>query len=339
MLSTREAGMRAILLDGPGRPLREADLPEPDPQPGQVRVRVHACGVCRTDLHVVDGELPDPKLPLVLGHQIVGRVEALGPDAEGFAIGDRIGVPWLGGSCGECRFCSTGRENLCDAARYTGYQIDGGFADFCTADPRFCFPIPERYSDLDAAPLLCGGLIGYRALRMAGDAERLGFYGFGASAHILIQIARFEGREVHVFTRPGDAAAQRFAEELGAAWVGGSDRVPPDPLDAAIVFAPVGGLVPAALRAVRKAGVVVCAGIHMSEIPAFPYSILWGERVLRSVANATRRDGEEFLALAPKVPVRTEVHRYLLDETPRALSDLREGRFTGAAVVAVEHGD
>ncbi|MEE8508923.1 MAG: zinc-dependent alcohol dehydrogenase family protein [Myxococcota bacterium] len=331
--------MRAILLDGPGRPLREADLPEPDPQPGQVRVRVHACGVCRTDLHVVDGELPDPKLPLVLGHQIVGRVEALGPDAEGFAIGDRIGVPWLGGSCGECRFCSTGRENLCDAARYTGYQIDGGFADFCTADPRFCFPIPERYSDLDAAPLLCGGLIGYRALRMAGDAERLGFYGFGASAHILIQIARFEGREVHVFTRPGDAAAQRFAEELGAAWVGGSDRVPPDPLDAAIVFAPVGGLVPAALRAVRKAGVVVCAGIHMSEIPAFPYSILWGERVLRSVANVTRRDGEEFLALAPKVPVRTEVHRYLLDETPRALSDLREGRFTGAAVVAVERGD
>ncbi len=331
--------MRAILLDGPGRPLREADLPEPDPQPGQVRVRVHACGVCRTDLHVVDGELPDPKLPLVLGHQIVGRVEALGPDAEGFAIGDRIGVPWLGGSCGECRFCSTGRENLCDAARYTGYQIDGGFADFCTADPRFCFPIPERYSDLDAAPLLCGGLIGYRALRMAGDAERLGFYGFGASAHILIQIARFEGREVHVFTRPGDAAAQRFAEELGAAWVGGSDRLPPDPLDAAIVFAPVGGLVPAALRAVRKAGVVVCAGIHMSEIPAFPYSILWGERVLRSVANVTRRDGEEFLALAPKVPVRTEVHRYLLDETPRALSDLREGRFTGAAVVAVERGD
>ncbi len=297
--------MRAILLDGPGRPLREADLPEPDPQPGQVRICVHACGVCRTDLHVVDGELPDPKLPLVLGHQIVGRVEALGPDAEGFAIGDRIGVPWLGGSCGECRFCSTGRENLCDAARYTGYQIDGGFADFCTADPRFCFPIPERYSDLDAAPLLCGGLIGYRALRMAGDAERLGFYGFGASAHILIQIARFEGREVHVFTRPGDAAAQRFAEELGAAWVGGSDRVPPDPLDAAIVFAPVGGLVPAALRAVRKAGVVVCAGIHMSEIPAFPYSILWGERVLRSVANVTRRDGEEFLALAPKVPVRT----------------------------------
>ncbi len=331
--------MRAILLDRPGRPLRRADLPEPDPRPGEVRVRVHACGVCRTDLHVVDGELPDPKLPLVLGHQIVGRVEAVGPDAEGFAIGDRIGVPWLGGSCGDCRFCATGLENLCDAARYTGYQIDGGFADFCTADPRFCFPIPERYSDLDAAPLLCGGLIGYRALRMAGDAERLGFYGFGASAHILIQIARFEGREVHVFTRPGDAAAQRFAEELGAAWVGGSDRVPPDPLDAAIVFAPIGGLVPAALRVVRKAGVVVCAGIHMSEIPAFPYSILWGERVLRSVANVTRRDGEEFFALAPRVPVRTEIHSYALDETPRALSDLREGRFTGAAVVAVQPGD
>lgn len=331
--------MRAILFDRPGRPLREADLPEPVPQPGQVRIRVHACGVCRTDLHVVDGELPDPKLPLVLGHQIVGRVESVGPDAEGFAIGDRIGVPWLGGSCGACRFCSTGCENLCDAARYTGYQIDGGFADFCTADPRFCFPIPERYSDLDAAPLLCAGLIGYRALRMTGDAERLGFYGFGASAHILIQVARFEGREVYVFTRPGDAAAQRFAEELGAAWVGGSDRVPPDPLDAAIVFAPVGGLVPAALRAVRKAGVVVCAGIHMSEIPAFPYSILWGERVLRSVANVTRRDGEEFLALAPKVPVRTEIHRYSLDQAPRALSDLREGCFTGAAVVAVRPGD
>ena len=327
--------MRAILLDRPGRPLRRTDLPEPDLRSDQVRVRVHACGVCRTDLHVVDGELPNPKLPLVLGHQIVGQVEAVGSDAEGFAIGDRIGVPWLGGACGDCRFCATGRENLCDNARYTGYQSDGGFADVCTADPRFCFPIPELYSDLDAAPLLCAGLIGYRALRMAGDAERLGFYGFGASAHILIQIARYEGREVHVFTRPGDAEAQRLAEGLGAAWVGGSDRVPPDPLDAAIVFAPVGGLVPAALRVVRKAGVVVCAGIHMSEIPAFPYSILWGERVLRSVANVTRRDGQEFFALAPKVPVRTEVHGYAFEETPRALDDLREGRFTGAAVVAV----
>ncbi len=330
--------MRAILFDGPGRPLRRVDLPEPGLQPGRVRVRVHACGVCRTDLHVVDGELPNPKLPLVLGHQIVGRVEAVGPDAEGFAIGDRIGVPWLGGSCGECRFCATGRENLCDAARYTGYQIDGGFSDCCIADPRYCFPIPERYSDLDAAPLLCAGLIGYRALRMAGDAERLGFYGFGASAHILIQIARYEGREVHVFTRPGDTDAQGFAEGLGAAWVGGSDRMPPGPLDAAIVFAPVGALVPTALRAVRPAGVVVCAGIHMSEIPAFPYSILWGERVLRSVANVTRRDGREFFALAPKVPVRTEVRSYALDEVPRALDDLREGRFTGAAAIALRAG-
>ncbi len=327
--------MRAILFDGPGRPLRRVDLPEPDLQSGRVRVRVHACGVCRTDLHVVDGELPNPKLPLVLGHQIVGRVEAVGPDAEGFAIGDRIGVPWLGGSCGECRFCATGRENLCDAARYTGYQIDGGFSDCCIADPRYCFPIPERYSDLDAAPLLCAGLIGYRALRMAGDAERLGFYGFGASAHILIQIARYEGREVHVFTRPGDTDAQGFAEGLGAAWVGGSDRMPPGPLDAAIVFAPVGALVPTALRAVRPAGVVVCAGIHMSEIPAFPYSILWGERVLRSVANVTRRDGREFFALAPKVPVRTEVRSYALDEVPGALDDLREGRVTGAAAIAL----
>lgn len=330
--------MRAILFDGPGRPLRRVDLPEPDLQSGRVRVRVHACGVCRTDLHVVDGELPNPKLPLVLGHQIVGRVEAVGPDAEGFAIGDRIGVPWLGGSCGECRFCATGRENLCDAARYTGYQIDGGFSDCCIADPRYCFPIPERYSDLDAAPLLCAGLIGYRALRMAGDAERLGFYGFGASAHILIQIARYEGREVHVFTRPGDTDAQGFAEGLGAAWVGGSDRMPPGPLDAAIVFAPVGALVPTALRAVRPAGVVVCAGIHMSEIPAFPYSILWGERVLRSVANVTRRDGREFFALAPKVPVRTEVRSYALDEVPGALDDLREGRVTGAAAIALRAG-
>ena len=268
----------------------------------------------------------------------MGRIDALGSGVQDLELGQRVGIPWLGWTCGACGACRRGRENLCERARFTGYQIDGGFAEFCTADPRFCFPIPERYSDLDAAPLLCGGLIGYRALRMAGDAERLGFYGFGASAHILIQIARFEGREVHVFTRPGDAAAQRFAEELGAAWVGGSDRVPPDPLDAAIVFAPVGGLVPTALRAVRKAGVVVCAGIHMSEIPAFPYSILWGERVLRSVANVTRRDGEEFLALAPKVPVRTEVRSYALDEMPQALDDLREGRFTGAAAIALGAG-
>ena len=328
--------MRAMQLEAPGRPLREAEIPVPRPRGGEVLVQVHACGVCRTDLHVVDGELSEPKLPLVPGHQIVGRVAAVASGVERFAVGDRIGVPWLGGSCGGCRYCRSGRENLCDAARYTGYQIDGGFAEFCTADARFCFPIPARYDDLQAAPLLCAGLIGYRSLRMAGDAQRLGFYGFGASAHILIQIARFQGREVFVFTRPGDAAAQQFARELGATWVGDSDRKPPLPLDAAIVFAPVGSLVPAALRAVGKGGVVVCAGIHMSEIPAFPYAILWGERMVRSVANLTRRDGEEFFALAPEVPVRTEVHPYSLRDVNRALDDLRGGRFTGAAVIGVD---
>ncbi|MDH3212498.1 MAG: zinc-dependent alcohol dehydrogenase family protein [Myxococcales bacterium] len=328
--------MRAMLLEAPGRPLREVEIPAPRPRRGELLVQVHACGVCRTDLHVVDGELTEPKLPLVPGHQIVGRVAAIAPGVERFAVGDRVGVPWLGGSCGACGYCTSGRENLCDGARYTGYQIDGGFAECCAADARFCFPLPARYGDLQAAPLLCAGLIGYRSLRMAGEAQRIGFYGFGASAHILIQIARFQGREVFVFTRPGDAAAQRFARELGATWAGDSDREPPRPLDAAIVFAPVGGLVPAALRAVGKGGVVVCAGIHMSKIPAFPYSILWGERVLRSVANLTRRDGEEFFALAPQIPVRTEVHPYPLSDANRALDDLREGRFTGAAVIAVE---
>jgi propanol-preferring alcohol dehydrogenase len=327
--------MRAMQLEAPGRPLREAEIPTPRPRDGEVLVRVHACGVCRTDLHVVDGELDEPKLPLVPGHQIVGRVAAIASGVERFAVGDRVGVPWLGGSCGRCRYCASDRENLCDAARYTGYQIDGGFAEFCTADARFCFPIPAGYDDLQAAPLLCAGLIGYRSLRMAGTAQRLGFYGFGASAHILIQIARFQGREVFVFTRPGDTAAQQFAREWGATWAGGSDREPPLALDAAIVFAPVGSLVPAALRAVGKGGVVVCAGIHMSEIPAFPYAILWGERMLRSVANLTRRDGEEFFALAPTVPVRSEVHPYPLSEVNRALDDLRGGRFNGAAVVTV----
>ena len=332
--------MRAMQLEAPGRPLRETEIPAPRPRAGEVLVRVHACGVCRTDLHVVDGELGEPKLPLVPGHQIVGRVAAVASGVERFTVGDRIGVPWLGGSCGGCRYCASDRENLCDAARYTGYQIDGGFAEFCTADARFCFPIPAGYDDLQAAPLLCAGLIGYRSLRMAGAAQRLGFYGFGASAHILIQIARFQGREVFVFTRPGDAAAQQFAREWGATWVGGSDREPPRALDAAIVFAPVGSLVPAALRAVGKGGVVVCAGIHMSEIPAFPYAILWGERMLRSVANLTRRDAEEFFALAPQVPVRSEVHPYPLSDVNRALDDLRGGRFTGAAVITVgEPGD
>jgi propanol-preferring alcohol dehydrogenase len=327
--------MRAMILERPGTPLRLADLPEPTPGRGCVRVAVHACGVCRTDLHVVDGDLAEPALPIVPGHQIVGRVESCGEGVNSLEPGMRIGVPWLGGSCGECRFCREGNENLCDRARYTGYQIDGGFAEKCVADERFCFPIPEGYPDLQAAPLLCAGLIGYRSLRMAGDAERLGFYGFGAAAHILVQVARHQGREVFAFTREGDREGQEFARSLGCAWAGASGEAPPEPLDAAILFAPVGSLVPAALRAVRKGGIVVCAGIHMSDIPSFPYSILWGERVVRSVANLTRRDGEEFLDLAPRVPVRTEVHPYPLERANEALDDLREGRFTGAAVVAV----
>ncbi len=328
--------MRAMILEEPGQPLVVADLPEPSPGPGQLLIRVHACGVCRTDLHVVDGELTEPKLPLVPGHQIVGTVEATGYRPRRFFKGDRVGVPWLGGSCGQCRFCRSGRENLCDDSRYTGYQIDGGFAELCVADERFCFPIPQGYPDLQAAPLLCAGLIGYRALRMTGDAQRLGLYGFGAAAHIIIQVARYQGREVHAFTRRSDAEGQAFARKLGAVWAGSSDELPPEPLDAAIIFAPVGELVPASLRAVAKGGTVVCAGIYMSDIPSFPYSILWGERVVRSVANLTRHDGKEFLELAPRVPVRTEVHPYPLDKANDALDDLREGRITGAAVVVVD---
>ena len=328
--------MRAMILEKPRQPLIAVDLPEPSPGPGQLLIRVRACGVCRTDLHVVDGELTEPKLPLVPGHQIVGTVEATGEDTTSFSKGDRVGVPWLGGCCGHCRFCQSGRENLCDEARYTGYQIDGGFAELCVADERFCFPIPEGYPDLQAAPLFCAGLIGYRALGMAGEAQRLGFYGFGAAAHIIIQVARYQGREVYAFTRRGDAEGQAFARKLGAVWAGSSEELPPEPLDAAIIFAPVGSLVPASLRAVAKGGTVVCAGIYMSDIPSFPYSILWGERVVRSVANLTRRDGEKFLELAPKVPVRTEVHPYPLEKVNDALNDLREGRFTGAAVVVVD---
>ena len=327
--------MRAVILKAPQQPLEMVELPEPVAGMGQVLIRVNACGVCRTDLHVVDGDLKEPKLPIILGHQIVGRVVQAGPGASRYKPGDRVGVPWLGGSCGTCTFCRSGRENLCDHARYTGYQIDGGFAEFCVADGRFCFPIPEEYPDLQAAPLLCAGLIGYRAYRMSGDVPRLGFYGFGAAAHILIQVARHQGREVFVFTRQGDAAGQQFARKLGASWVGASEEMPPKSLDAAIIFAPVGELVPLALKAVTKGGIVVCAGIHMSDIPSFPYSILWGERVIRSVANLTRRDGEEFLALAPQIPVRTEVHSYPLDQANEALNDLRHGRFTGAAVIAV----
>ena len=322
-----------MVLDAPGEPLHEAELPDPRPGPGQLVLAVRACGVCRTDLHVVDGELPDPKLPLVPGHQIVGTVLEAGEGADRFAPGDRVGVPWLGWTCGECRYCRSGQENLCDRARFTGYQLDGGYAERAVAGERFCFPIPEGYPDLQAAPLLCAGLIGYRALRLAGDTETLGLYGFGASAHIVVQVARHQGRRVLAFTREGDEAAQRFACELGAEWAGNALAPSPEELDAAIIFAPAGELVPAALAAVRKGGTVVCAGIHMSDIPSFPYSLIWGERVVRSVANLTRRDGEEFMALAPRVPVRTEVEAYRLLEANEALERLRAGRVRGAAVL------
>jgi alcohol dehydrogenase, propanol-preferring len=312
-----------MVLDEPGRRLREAELPDPEPQPGQVLLRVRACGVCRTDLHVLDGELPDPKLPLVLGHQIVGV------DADGH----RLGVPWLGWTDGDCRYCTTGRENLCDRARFTGYQLDGGYAELAVADERYCLPIPQEYGDEDAAPLLCAGLIGYRSLRMAGDAERLGLYGFGASAHIVAQVAHHQGRRVFAFTKPGDVEGQAFARSLGAEWAGGSDERPPDELDAAILFAPAGELVPTALAALAKGGAVVCAGIHMSDIPSFPYELLWGERQVRSVANLTRADGEEFLALAPQVPVRTQIEIFPLAEANEALDRLRTGRIHGAAVL------
>lgn len=328
--------MKAMVLTEQGKPMSLTDLPDPTPGEGQVLLEVKACGVCRTDLHVVDGELTEPKLPLVPGHQIVGVVKTNGPSAGGYHPGDRVGVPWLGYSCGVCRFCRNGQENLCDKARYTGYQVDGGYAELVVADERFCFPIPGGYPDLQAAPLLCAGLIGYRALRMTGDAQTLGFYGFGAAAHILIQVANHQQRSVYAFTRRGDSEGQEFARRLGAEWAGDSEQAPPEPLDAAIIFAPVGPLVPAALRAVRKGGRVVCAGIYMSDIPAFPYSILWEERSIVSVANLTRRDGEEFLELAPKVPVKTEVHVYPLEKANEALDDLRAGRFTGAAVVAVD---
>ncbi len=324
-----------MVLEKPGEPLRVTDVPVPEPGAEEVRIRVHACAVCRTDLHVVDGELKDPKLPLIIGHQIVGTVEKTGERADRFAVGDRVGVPWLGWTDGTCRYCLEGRENLCDAARFTGYQIDGGYAEYAVADQRFCFPIPEGYPDLQAAPLLCGGLIGYRSLRMTGDAERLGLYGFGSSAHMIAQAAVHQGRRVFAFTRTGDEEAQEFARTLGAGWAGGSDESPPEELDAAIIFAPVGALVPVALRAVAKGGVVVCAGIHMSDIPSFPYEILWGERVLRSVANLTRKDGEEFLALAPKVPIRTTVQTFPLEEANEALDALRGGRIGGSAVLTV----
>jgi propanol-preferring alcohol dehydrogenase len=323
-----------MVLDGPGLPLQAAVLPDPVAGPGQVLLRVAACGVCRTDLHIVDGELTEPKLPLVPGHQIVGRVETVG-DGVRLAPGRRVGVPWLGWTCGECRYCATGRENLCDRALFTGYRLDGGYAELATADARFCFPIPEDYPDTQAAPLLCAGLIGFRSLRLAGAAERLGLYGFGAAAHIVLQVARHEGRRVFAFTRAGDEAAQQFALELGAEWAGDALGPPPEELDGAIVFAPAGELVPAALRSVAKGATVVCGGIHMSDIPGFPYELLWGERVLRSVANLTRRDGEEFISLAPRIPVRTEVETFPLEDANEALARLRSGRIRGAAVLTL----
>jgi len=325
--------MRAMVLERPGQPLHLKEVPKPGTGPGELLIRVSACGICRTDLHVVDGELTEPALPLIPGHQIVGRVEAVGAGVAGFDPGQRVGVPWLGGSCGHCRYCLQQRENLCDAARYTGYQINGGFAEYTVADARYCFSLPEAYDDLQAAPLLCAGLIGYRAYRLVETCDTVGLYGFGAAAHILIQVARHRGQQVYAFTRAGDTEAQAFARGLGAAWAGDSLESAPVELDGAIIFAPAGELVPAALRAVRKGGRVVCAGIHMSDIPTFPYEILWGEREICSVANLTRRDGDEFLPLAAQVPVRTTVHRYPLERANEALEDLRQGRFTGAAVL------
>lgn len=324
-----------MILDRPKQPLVLRDVPVPAPGVGQVLVKISACAVCRTDLHVVDAELPDPKLPLIIGHEIVGRVAKLGAGVDRFALGDRVGIPWLGWTCGECEFCRSDRENLCDHARFTGYTLDGGYAEFTVADARFCFPLPGPIDDVASAPLLCAGLIGFRSLRLAGPAKRLGLYGFGAAAHIVAQVARHEGRAVYAFTRPGDGEAQDFARSLGAAWAGGSDEAPPERLDAAIIFAPAGGLVPAALRVLGKGGTVVCGGIHMSDIPSFPYRDLWEERSIRSVANLTRADGDAFLALAPKVPVHTTTTTYPLERANEALQDLRSGRLTGTAVLAI----
>lgn len=327
--------MRAMVFTKVGTPLELRELLIPQPGPEQVLIKISACGVCRTDLHIVDGELPLPKVPLVLGHQIVGLIEQVGNKVSTHKIGDRVGVPWLGGSCGVCDYCKAGKENLCDQALYTGYQIDGGYAEYCVANARFIFPIPPSYPDVQAAPLLCAGLIGYRSLRMTEGAQRIGFFGFGASAHLLIQIVNSRGGEIYAFTREGDTKGQASAKELGAVWAGSSTDAPPVPLDAAIIFAPVGSLVPLALKAVKKGGIVVCAGIHMSDIPSFPYKILWEERVLRSVANLTRQDGEEFLSLAPKIPIKTEVNLYSLEQANQALDDLRHGRFSGTAVITL----
>jgi alcohol dehydrogenase, propanol-preferring len=325
--------MHVQLLTEPKLPLVVTDLPEPRPGPGQLLLAVKACAVCRTDLHILDGELTHPKLPLVPGHEIVGTIVEKGADTERFAIGDRVGVPWLGWTCGVCEYCKSGRENLCDHVRFTGYRIDGGYAEMTIADERYCFAVPASFSDIAAAPLLCAGLIGYRTLRLAGDGARIGIYGFGAAAHIVAQVARYQGRQVFAFTRPGDTAAQDFARGLGAVWAGGSDETPPEPLDAALIFAPVGALVPAALAATKKGGTVVSGGIHMSDIPSFPYSLLWEERVVRSVANLSRHDAEEFLALAPTAGVTTMTVAYPLADANRALADLRHGAIQGAAVL------
>jgi alcohol dehydrogenase, propanol-preferring len=327
--------MRTMVLTVPGSPLVLQALPSPEPGPDQVLIQVRACGVCRTDLHIAEGELAEPKLPLILGHEIVGTVVGRGSNVERFSLGERVGVPWLGHTCGVCRYCERGAENLCDRARFTGYQIDGGYAEYAIADQRFCFPLAGTYGDAEAAPLLCAGLIGYRSLRLTGEAERLGIYGFGAAAHIITQVACHQGRKVFAFTRRGDLKAQAFARELGAVWAGDSDVPAPEPLDAAIIFAPVGSLVLLALRSVAKGATVVCAGIHMSDIPAFPYHILWGERVIRSVANLTRRDGEEFLALAPQIPIHTQVETFTLEQANAALRCLKHGQVQGAAVLVI----
>jgi len=328
--------MQAMVLERPGEPLRLMGKARPEPGAGQVLLAVRACGVCRTDLHLVDGELPDPRLPVVPGHEIVGTVVACGEGASALRVGERVGVPWLGGACGHCGYCTSGRENLCAEARFTGYQLNGGYAEYTLADEHFCFPLPDRYSDTEAAPLLCAGLIGYRAYRLAGVAPRLGIYGFGAAAHLIAQVAVAQGRKVFAFSRPGDIDGQSFARDLGAAWAGGSDEAPPEALDAALIFAPVGMLVPAALAATARGGTVICAGIHMSDIPSFPYRLLWGERTLRSVANLTRRDATEFLSLAAEIPLAVHARQYSLDQANAALEDLRAGRITGAAVLTIE---
>jgi len=325
--------MRAMLFEKSGQPLRMVDAPVPRAGKEQLLIRVHDCAVCRTDLHVIDGELTQPKLPLIPGHEIVGTVAEKGEAVARFRLGDRVGIPWLGWSCGECSYCQVGQENLCEQAKFTGYTLDGGYAEYTLADQRFCFPIPDLYSDAEAAPLLCAGLIGYRSLVKAGSGKRLGIYGFGAAAHIVAQVARYQQREIYAFTRPGDEEAKKFALGLGATWAGGSNEMPPLNLDAAIIFAPVGELIPQALRAVGKGGIVVCGGIHMSDIPSFPYSLLWEERSICSVANLTRRDGDEFLALAPRVPVRTEIQTFPLAQANEALARLRSGQIQGAAVL------